>query len=105
MGLATGALVFEHAFMPWMIYATSEEGQPEGHAQALAYTLNTVGAFTALSVGLSAGYTGPPPMAVATFMIDSAYVGLTIGTLTQNTDIAQRFARTDLAQTIRDLPF
>lgn len=105
MGLASGAFVFNHGFMPWMKYATSAEGQPVNDAQTLAYGLNTVGAFTALAVGLSAGYTGPPPMAVATLMFDSAYLGVQIGNLTQNTDIAQRFARTDFAESIRALPF
>jgi len=73
------------------------------------WTVGYLGMGTGIIVGQSLamgmGYTGPPQMKFVTLMWDSAWLGMKIGEATKNTGTAEWFRETELAESIRNLPF
>jgi hypothetical protein len=110
LGLATGYYFAKHVTWPGFVYgsglSTPEDlGFVEEAGWTFAYVLGVSGVMTGQAVATSMGYSGPPPMQVATLMFDSAWLGMKIGEATKDTGMAQWFRKTELAESIRSLPF
>lgn len=110
MGLATGFLYAKHISWPAVLIGQGidppeDAGFWEEAGWTVGYVVSGSGILTGQGLALGMGYTGPPPMQFATLMFDSAWLGMKIGEATKDTGMAEWFRQTELAESIRSLPF
>jgi len=117
LGLATGLWYFQNITVPFYAEIGSQKSLrwnsgktveiypgislPAGPVRFWSTAPFVAATLFGQSVTLAGGYIGPPPLQFATLMFDSAWLGMNIGERTKGTEIAQQFARTELASGIR----